>query len=107
MPDAQFYAYRIQPTRPAMLTEGLSPAELDSFQRHSAYLQTLVDDGIACFIGRTLNRDASGWAATVFKAESEAAARAVMNADPFVRDGVMRAELFPFRIVAIKEANAS
>jgi len=107
VPEPQFYAYRIQPTRPAMLTEGLNVAELDSFKRHSAYLQKLVDDGIACFIGRTLNTDASVWAATVFKAESEDAARAVMNADPFVQDGVMRAELFPFRIVAIKEANAA
>jgi len=35
------------------------------------------------------------------------AACAVMNADPFVQDGVMRAELFPFRIVHIRESNAS
>lgn len=107
VPEPQFYAYRIQPTRPAMLTEGLNPAELDSFKRHSAYLQQLVENGVACFIGRTLNRDASVWAATIFKAESEAAARAVMQSDPFVQDGVMRAELFPFQIVAISQANAS
>ncbi len=106
MPEPQFYAYRIQPTRPAMLTEGLNPAELDSFQRHSAYLQKLVDDGVACFVGRTLNTDASVWATTVFKADSEESARAVMSGDPFVQDGVMRAELFPFRVVHINEANA-
>lgn len=107
MAEPQFYAYRIQPTRPGMLTEGLNPAELDSFTRHSAYLQRLVDDGIACFVGRTLNTDISVWATTIFKAESEEAGRAVMNGDPFVQDGVMRAELFPFRIVHIREANAS
>jgi uncharacterized protein YciI len=34
----------------------------------------------------------------VFEAADEAAARAIMAADPAVSEGVMTAEVFPFRI---------
>jgi uncharacterized protein YciI len=73
------YPYRIQPTRPAMLR--LTPEEDAIISQHFAYLQNLTAQGIV-----------------IFNAADDSAARAVMNGDPAVRQGVMRAELFPFRI---------
>ena len=35
----------------------------------------------------------------VFRAESEDAARQIMNDDPAVKKGVMKAMLYPFRVV--------
>jgi uncharacterized protein len=95
--DLQFL-YRVQPTRPAMLTEGPTPRETESVGRHFEYLQDLTRRDIVLLAGRTLNTDPSSFGIVIFRAASENEARALMLADPAVRDGVMRAELFPCRI---------
>ncbi|HMQ54105.1 MAG TPA: YciI family protein [Anaerolineae bacterium] len=93
------YLYKIQPTRLGMLTEGPTPQEAEIISTHFNYLQSLTDQGIAIFVGRTLNTDGSAFGITVFEADSEEAAREIMDNDPAVIAGVMRAELFPFRVV--------
>jgi uncharacterized protein YciI len=89
-----------------MTSEGLNERERESFGRHSAWLKQRVADGAMIFVGRTLNSGASGWALGVIKAESESAARTIMIEDPFVQDGVVKAELFPFDIIAMEPKNA-
>ena len=92
------YLYRIQPTRPAMLSEG--PTEQDStiVAEHFGYLQQLAAAGQVLMAGRTTTADEHSFGLVVFTAASDDAAHALMSADPAVRQGVMRAELFPFRI---------
>ena len=102
---AQHFAIRTRATRPAMLSEGLNEHERESFARHSAWLQARLADGAMIFVGRTLNTDGTGWALGVIKAESEEAARVIMNDDPFVRDGVVTPELFPFTVIAMEPKN--
>ena len=48
--------------------------------------------------GRTLNTDESSFGIVIFEAESEKAARQVVDNNPAVRQEVMRAELYPYRI---------
>jgi hypothetical protein len=50
--------------------------------------------------GRTLTTDERGLGIVIFRAPSADAARAIMEGDPAVRQGVMRAELFPFRVAS-------
>jgi uncharacterized protein YciI len=50
-------------------------------------------------VGRTLNTDENTMGLTIFRAESEDAARQIMNRDPAVKKGVMTATLHPFRVV--------
>jgi uncharacterized protein YciI len=92
------YLYRIQPTRPAMLTEGLTPEEDAIISQHFAYLQDLTAQGVVILAGRTLTTDPNGLGIVIFHAADDNAARALMNKDPAVRQGVMHAQLFPFRI---------
>jgi uncharacterized protein YciI len=92
------YLYRIQPTRPAMLPEGPTPEESEIISMHFGYLQDLTGKGVIVLAGRTLNTDASSFGIIIFQAETEDAARAIMDSNPAVRLGVMRAELFPYRI---------
>ena len=94
----QQFLYRIQPTRLGMLTEGPSEHESKVIGEHFAYLQRLVDEGIVLMAGRTLNADESTFGLAIFVAESETQAASLMRNDPAVRQGVMRAELFPYRI---------
>ena len=102
MPAARTqYLYRIQPTRPAMLREGTTPQEAEIVGEHFDYLRDLTARGVVLLAGRTLNTDDSSFGIVIFEAESEAVARAVVESDPAVRAGVMRAELFPYRIALL------
>jgi uncharacterized protein YciI len=92
------WLYRIQPTRAEMLSAGPTADEARLVGEHFAYLQRLVADGTVVLAGRTLNDDATAFGIVIYRAADEAAARAVMDGDPAVRAGVMRAELFPYRI---------
>jgi len=94
----QQFLYRIQPTRLGMLTEGPTEHEAKVVAEHFAYLQTLVADGRVLMAGRTLNADESTFGIAVFVADSETQAAEVVRNDPAVKHGVMRAELFPYRI---------
>lgn len=92
------YLYRIQPTRPEMLAEGPTPEEAEVVSEHFEYLKNLTTRGVVALAGRTLNEDKSSFGIVLFDANDEEAARVIMNSDPAVRQGVMRAELFPFRV---------
>lgn len=98
MPNKQQFLYKIQPTRPAMLTEGPTEREAAIVGQHFNYLKDLTEQGIVLLAGRTLNTDPSSFGIIIFEADSEEAAQALVAGDPAVSQGVMRAELFPYRI---------
>lgn len=99
------YLYRIHPTRPAMLTAGPTPREAAIVSEHFAYLQNLVEQGTVLMAGRTLNDDESTFGIVVFTSADDAAATALMQADPAVRQGVMHATLFPYRVALWSDKN--
>ena len=92
------YLYKIQPTRPEMLAEGPTPTEQAVTSEHFEYLKGLTEQGVVILAGRTLNTDASSFGIVIFQAESDEAARTVMNQDPAVQKGLMQAELYPYRV---------
>ena len=93
------YLYRIQPTRPEMLSQGPSPEEGRLIGEHFAYLQDLVARGVVSFAGRTMDPDADAFGLVVFEACDEETALGIMQADPAVAAGVMQARLFPFKSI--------
>jgi uncharacterized protein len=104
------YLYRLLAVRPAMLTEGTTDEEADIIRQHFDYLTALAEEGTMLLFGRTANNDYSTMGIAIFKAESEEAARKIMEDDPAVKNRVMRAELYPYRIAglsipALEEAN--
>lgn len=92
------FLYRIQPARLAMLSDGPTASEEAAVGEHFAYLQDLLAKGSLLMAGRTLTTDESSFGVVVFQADSESGARELMGNDPAVRSGVMRAELFPYRV---------
>jgi uncharacterized protein YciI len=103
MSALQQYLYRIQPTRPEMLAEGPTDDERAAVGRHAAYVKGLTERGVVLLAGRTQNTDPSALGIVIFRAASEPVAREIMNDDPAVKEGVMRAELFPYRIAFAAE----
>jgi uncharacterized protein len=100
------YLYRIQPTRLAMLTEGPTPEEESIVSEHFNYLKSLVAQGVMILVGRTLNADETTFGIAIYNAESDEAAHEIANNDPAIRKGVMRVEVFPYRVALISEANS-
>jgi uncharacterized protein YciI len=82
-----------------MLRTGPTDSEQAVVAEHFAYLQDLNALGVIILVGRTLNTDENAMGLTIFRAESEDAARQIMNRDPAVKKGVMTATLYPFRVV--------
>lgn len=91
------FMYTLRATRVTMLTEGPTEVERALAAQHWAYSQGLLARRAMIFAGRTLVTTADAFAVAVIQASSEAEARAVMDADPAVRGGLFRAELFPFQ----------
>ena len=97
------YLYTLHPTRLAMLTEGATPEEQQTAARHWIYSQELLKRGAIVFAGRTLTRDESSFATCVIRADSEEAARKIMNDDPAVAAGVFSAKLYPYQPMLMGE----
>jgi uncharacterized protein YciI len=97
------FVYRIQPTRPEMLTLGLTANEDAAVSAHFSYLEKLTASGVVLLAGRTLNSDATTFGIVVFAAETEIEAAEIARKDPAVERGVMKAELFPFGVALLSQ----
>lgn len=95
----QEFLYKLQLIRGDMLRTGPTAQEQAVVAEHFAYLQDLTAKGVVIFVGRTLTTDENTMGLAVFRAESEEAARQIMNGDPAVKNGVMTATLYPFKVV--------
>lgn len=99
------FLYKIQPVRPAMLTDGSTETESKTVSEHFDYLKDLTEKGTVLLAGRTQNRDYSSFGIVIFNAETEEKAREIMNNDPAVKNRVFRAELFPYKNSLFKPEN--
>ena len=101
------YLYTLRLTRPDLLREGPTEAEAIVLEEHEAYLRRLTADGVVILAGRTQNPDSTSFGIVIFRARSAEDAEEIMLADPGVRSGTMRSELFPYRVAFSQSANAT
>ena len=94
----QEFLYKLQLVRGDLLRTGPTDSEQAVVAEHFAYLQNLNAQGVIILVGRTLTTDENTMGLTIFRAESEDAARQIMNGDPAVMKGVMTATLYPFKV---------
>jgi uncharacterized protein len=93
------FLYRLQLVRKDMLQTGPTPAEQAITAEHFSYLKRLHEEGVVIFVGRTLTTDENTMGLAVFRAQSEDAARDIMDNDPAVKKALMTATLYPFKVV--------
>lgn len=91
------FLYRLRLARPGMFDDGGTPDEQAAVGDHFAYLEKLHGEGVVRFAGRTTTEDERTFGIVVLQTDGEATARRVMNEDPAVLRGLMRATLYPFR----------
>ena len=97
------FIYRIQPTRPDMLSAGPTEREAELAGQHFEYLRRLAEQGVVLLAGRTQTTTPDSFGIIIFQAESEAAAQQVVDDDPAVRGGVFRAQLYPYKIAVLSD----
>lgn len=95
------FLYKITPTRLGMVEVGPTEEEAEIVGEHFRYLTSLTEKGTVLVFGRTQNPDANTFGLAIFRAESESEARSIMENDPAVKQGVMRAELFPYKVAGL------
>jgi hypothetical protein len=88
-----------------MLTDAPTPAE-GAPSPPIARISTIWRRARAAF-GRTQTTDASTFRIVIFRAESAEAARRIMADDPAIAAGVMRSQVFPFRVGRVGPGLAS
>ena len=93
------WIYLLHPPRPDFAAT-MTDEESAVFGEHFDYLQRLLEDGVLVLAGPTLGTVNTGIA--VFEAPDEAAARAVMEADPTIVRGVVTGELREMRVSLLR-----
>ena len=88
-----------------MVTDGPTDEEAEILSDHFNYLKSLTEQGVVLVFGRTQNNDQSTFGITIFRAESEDAARSIMINDPAVKKRVMRGKLFPYKVAGLNANN--
>lgn len=101
------YLYRIQPVRPAMLSDEPTEEETRITREHFAYLKEQMREGTLILAGRTLNTDYSSFGIAIFKARDDAHMRQLTENDPGVSQKLFRAEWYPYRIALHEPKNAA
>ena len=94
MAEQQVYIYIIRMTRPDMANKP-SAEERRTMETHFDHLQSKLASGELLLAGPALD---SAFGIVIFTAPDEAAARAFMESDPAVQQGIMQAELHPFKV---------
>jgi uncharacterized protein len=100
-PEQQFL-YMLQPTRADMLKTGSTNEERAVIEEHFNHLKALTKQGVVILAGRTTNTDETAFGVVIFRAASADAARDIMNSDPVVKQGVMKATLFSFHVALLE-----
>ncbi|MFJ5769888.1 YciI family protein [Psychrobacillus sp. NPDC093180] len=87
---------------PALLDQtSWTDKENSIVQHHFEVLQKLQEEGKLLLAGRTLNTDPMG--IVILEVDTEEEAVELMNNDPAVKEGIMEAQLFPYRVALYKK----
>ena len=98
------YLYRLKLIPKLLDSSNWTDVENKIVEEHFDQLKSLLGEGKLVLAGRTLNADSTGFGIVILEVESEEEARKLMNSDPAVREGIMTAELFPYRVALIRSA---
>jgi uncharacterized protein YciI len=89
---------------PSLLDEtNWTEREHEVISQHFEALQELMVQNKLILAGRTLNMDESTFGIVILQTSTEEEAKRLMELDPAVKENVMTAELFPYKIALMNE----
>ncbi len=96
------YLYVLRPIPRLQDEKSWTGRENEIVSRHFVALQEMLARGNLILAGRTLPLDSRTMGLVVFEAADDDEARRMMESDPAVIDGIMTAELFPYRVALLR-----
>ena len=99
------YVYILKLIPRLLVEENWTEGDNEIVSRHFYALKNLKVKGKLILAGRTLNEDESSFGIVILKADTENEATELMENDPAVKEGIMTAKLFPYRVALIAEDN--
>lgn len=91
--------------KPALLNEKNWTVKEDAIvEKHFTNLQGLLEEGKLILAGKTEGLDEKTFGIVIIETDSEEEAKLIMKSDPAVEEGIMTAELFPYRVALIKKS---
>ena len=88
---------------PTLLDESnWTDKENNIVQHHFEVLQSWQQQGKLILAGRTLIMDSFGFGIVILEVDSEEESTSLMESDPAIKEGIMTATLFPYRVALIK-----
>jgi uncharacterized protein len=98
-PPVEEFIYVLRPVARLQTEANWTERDTAIAQRHFAHLKELTDRGVIIHAGRTTTLDMKTFGLVIFEAPSAEEASRIMESDPAVKDGIMTAEVFPYKIV--------
>jgi uncharacterized protein YciI len=97
------FLYHFEPVRPELVADpdAWTEDDLKIGKAHFNYLKRATEAGTVVLAGRS--QDGIGPAIVIIEVGSVAEARQFMENDPFVKSGLMRAKLHPFRAALVRK----
>lgn len=88
---------------PSLLNEKNWTAKEEGIvEKHFIKLQGLLKEGKLILAGKTDGLDEKTFGIVILEVDSEDEAKFIMKNDPAVAQGIMKAELFPYKVALIK-----
>lgn len=100
------YIYVLKLIERLVHEEGWTATDKSIVSRHFEKLVALKESGKLVLAGRTTHEGEDSFGIVILDTEEDDA-RKLMNEDPAVAEGIMTAELFPYRVALISEENVS
>lgn len=96
------FLYQLKLIPSLLIEDNWTERENDIVARHFEALKKAELEGTVILAGRTLNMDSDGFGIVIFEVDSEEKAHLFMETDPAVKEGIMTATLFPYRVALIR-----
>lgn len=98
------FIYKLKVIPRLIPSEAWTDADNEIVERHFSVLQDLQKQGKLILAGRTTHDGEDSFGIVILKGD-EREARVIMENDPAVKEGIMTAELYPYRVALISEDN--
>jgi uncharacterized protein YciI len=102
----QQHLLRLEPVRKDFSLQTLTPDERRIAGEHMAYLRSLQAEGKLMLAGQAFDAKRGFWGISILNTADPEAAAAILNADPAVKQNLLRGEVIPFRTVVSRPPDA-
>lgn len=104
--DKRQFIYILKLIPPLLEEANWADGENEIVGRHFANLQRLLEEGKLILAGKTAGLDEKTFGIVILEVASEEEAVTLMRNDPAVAEGIMTAELFPYRVALMRGMGA-